>query len=380
MIARRTTIDAIRGLCLVNIFVNHLEGGHFSQISPSRLGFSDSSEIFVLLSGISTALAYSNNSDTAPFSSLVRTLWLRALRLHAFNIALVLATLAVLNLALEMLGPAGVTSGDAALLAEHGSWTMFWHAVTFRQNVGYSCVLRLYVVLMLLAPVFVRLAEWRWWAPIPPALVTWAAAGHFDLVIPNSLSGQPFTLTVLPWTLLFATGVAIGRAMKLDMPLPYNGLALALALANLAGYLIFATWVVRISPSALEWAESRNTSFWFGASKTYQSPLRVLHVLTLAYVVAAMPRAPLIRLLHQMRPDHPLCRLGRNSIVVFTIGAVASVAASETLHIASIVLADALLVKIAIEIVLIGAFIRLALCMSPRPTSSRSNAVADAVA
>lgn len=54
---RSTTIDAVRGICLVNIFVNHIENGYLTNLSPSGLGFSDSADIFVLLSGISVALA-----------------------------------------------------------------------------------------------------------------------------------------------------------------------------------------------------------------------------------------------------------------------------------------------------------------------------------
>ncbi|GJD38675.1 MULTISPECIES: OpgC domain-containing protein [Methylobacterium] len=377
MIERRTTIDAIRGLCLVNIFVNHLDGGYLFHLSPSRLGFSDSSEVFVLLSGISTSLAFSKRPHPVDVAGLVRPLWVRAMRLHTFNIALILATLALLALILEIRGPIGEVTGDAALLRDHGPWTMFWHAVTFRQTVGYSSVLRLYVVLMLIAPVLLRLAAWRWWAPIPPALITWAIAGHFDLVLPNSLSGQPFALTILPWTLLFATGIALGRAMTLDVPLPHSGSALALSLAYLATYPMLAAIVIRVSPDALEWAEHRNASFWFGASKTYQSPLRFLHVMALAYVVAAAPRAPLIRLLYRMGPDHPLSRLGRNSLLVFTVGAVAAVAVSEMLHLVRIHVTDVLAARIAIELALTGIFIRAALCLSPK--ASRPGRSAPAV-
>lgn len=53
---RYHAIDAIRGFCLVNIFITHLSTSMIKEASPSKLGFSDSAEIFVLLAGISTSI------------------------------------------------------------------------------------------------------------------------------------------------------------------------------------------------------------------------------------------------------------------------------------------------------------------------------------
>lgn len=356
---RRATIDAIRGLCLINIFVTHIENGAFARLSPSRLGFSDSSDIFVLLSGISTALA-AQQASRRRLGEMAAHLWQRAARLYAAEVILILSTLALLAAILALRGVEGVQAAETGLLRDHGLATLLWHALTLGQNVGYSCVLRLYIALMLLAPLLLRLALWRVWAPLPPAILLWALAGHCDWVVPNSLSGIPFTQTILPWTLLFTIGIVIGQGLNLGLRLPRNRWLIGLALGYLAGnilfYLLIPTW-----PAAQDWIATRNDHFWLGGSKTYQSPLRVLHVLALAYLVMAVPKAPLIRLLHQVPRDHGLARLGRRSLPIFTMSAVAAVAASELLDLAALRLNGAPVPVLLLEAALIGLFVHLAL-------------------
>lgn len=363
---RRTTIDAIRGLCLINIFVNHIQDGAVSVVSPSRLGFSDSADIFVLLSGISIALAASQASRRR-LPDIVAHLWRRAARIYAFELVIVFATLGLLAAILALRGVTGVHAEETALLRDHGFPNLLSHALTLRQTVGYSSVLRLYVALMLIAPILLRLAGWRFWAPLPPALLLWIAAGHFHLVVSNSLSGAPFALTILPWTLIFALGITIGQGLVDGVPLPRPRWLTGLALAYLVGYLVLAVVVVRLWPAAADWAATRNDVFWLGASKTYQSPLRVLHVLALAYLVMALPRAPLIRLLHQVPRDNLLVRLGRRPLPVFTAGAIGAMLASEALDLAALSLDDAWLPLLLLEAGMIALFVGIALRIGGRP-------------
>lgn len=369
---RRAMIDAIRGLCLVNIFVNHIENGAFTLLSPSRLGFSDSSDIFVLVSGISTALA-ARQASRRQFGAVAAHLWRRAAHLYAVEAILVLSTLGLLAAILTLRGVGGAQAVEIGLLRDHGTATLLWHALTLGQTVGYPCVLRLYIALMLFAPILLRLALWRVWAPLPPAILLWASAGHYGWVLPNSLSGIPFTQTILPWTLLFTIGIVVGQGMNLGLRLPCNRWIVGLALGYLAGSLAFLM-LAPLWPSAQDWIATRNDRFWFGASKTYLSPLRVLHVLALAYLVMALPKAPLIRMLHQVRRDHGLARLGRRSLQVFTIGALAAVVASELLDLAALRLNGAWFPVMLLEAALIGLFVGLALRLArPRHrTASRS--------
>ena len=360
---RIVAIDFIRGLCLINIFVNHLANGQMNRISPSRIGFSDSADIFVLLSGVSTFLAFGRLAER-PLSSLTETLWRRAGVIYLYNTGIIAGTFLVLFVTDSLLTHDGPHHPAIRLIVDHGTATVFWHALTLRQGIGFSCVLRLYVAMMLLAPVLVRLASWRWWAPLPPAVLVWAVAGHGRLVVDNSLSGDVFMLTILPWTLVFSLGIALGAAIRAGVVLPQGRLLCAVALTYLVGNVVVYTGATRIWPEVLDWANARNDVFWTGASKTYQSPLRLLHLMSLATIVTVLPNAPVIRLIHSASPRHVLCRLGRRSLEVFSFGAVACVAADEILGAVRGITGDALLPLMVLELVLIVLYVRLALVLA----------------
>jgi hypothetical protein len=91
----------------------------------------------------------------------------------------------------------------------------------------------------------------------------------------------------------------------------------------LSGPICFAV-AARISPDVLIWIESRNDSFWLGASKRLQSPLRVAYLVSLAWIFIALARAPVVRLIHGVAPDNLFCCLGRQSLKVFTTAAIAA--------------------------------------------------------
>jgi hypothetical protein len=200
-----------------------------------------------------------------------------------------------------------------------------------QQSVGFSMVLRLYVVLMLVAPAYVWLAAKRFWYPMAAAGVIWAASGHFGLVDHDRLTGELLSMNILTWQLVFASGISLGAAIVQGVPLPRSRIfAAAALLLVVVGTLLLVTGS-RISPSLGVWLETRNDFFWTGISKSYQSPLRLFYLLGLVYLVAAFPKAPVVRLLHQARPTSLLCRLGRHSLPVFAFSAVFALAIDHLL-------------------------------------------------
>ena len=70
------------------------------------------------------------------------------------------------SLLVFVVGGAGASPPNPAVtppgvMAAAGTGTWLWHVLTLGQSAGYSMVLRLYVVLMLLAPFYVALAARR---------------------------------------------------------------------------------------------------------------------------------------------------------------------------------------------------------------------------
>lgn len=332
MLKRIAAIDVIRGYCLVNIFVNHIVVGVLHRFSPSNFGLSDSADLFVFLSGLSTFLAFGK----LEFAAGVRALWARSFKLYGCNLILIGATLAALFVLAALAKSAVLQNAPQIDALGSEPWPLAaWHLLTLQQSVGLSMVLRLYVVLMLMAPLFLWLARRRWWLALPPAIGIWLLAGQLRLVDHDSLTGAPLMLSVLPWTVIFVAGLALGAALSQGVRPPRSRLLTGAALALVAGYLA-VLYALPHWPEARAWVAARDQAFWLGASKSMMSPLRMLHLLALVYLFIAFRDAPVIRLAHRARPTAFLAVLGRRSLPVFVTGAVLAEAANELLNLANL--------------------------------------------
>ncbi len=351
MSTRYHAIDAIRGFCLVNIFITHLSTSMVKEASPSKLGFSDSAEIFVLLAGVSCVLAYAPNPPARTFGDTLARVWQRALNIYLVNLIIIAMTalfaFAVWDLAAVLPGK------TVAVLTGARDDTLFY-LLTMQQSLGFSMVLRLYVLLMLVAPFYLWLASRRYWYPLVPAAAIWLIAGLFGLVESEAMTGTHLALTFLPWNLVFAVGIAIGAGMKANVALPRSPLLVAGASLMLAGTLLFLLAAVPNSQAALDWSLARNDQFLTGASKTFQSPLRVLHILALCYVMLACRHWPVIRLFHAARADGVLCKLGRNSLPVFATSAVLAVVGDTAIANAGLLGGSTGFGKVAIEVLVVA--------------------------
>jgi len=282
----------------------------------------------VFLAGVSTFLAYGN----LDFRSTVLALWRRAARLYKYNLMVIAASLVGLLAIAGLVGASAMLDANLLRVLGEGSvGKLAWNIASLQQSVGYSMVLRLYIALMLLAPVFVWLASRRWWWPLPPAVAIWVMAGRFGWGAHDSLTGAPLTLAVLPWSLVFACGLAFAAGMRQGVRPPRSPLLLGAAVAVVLSYVILLYGLPHW-PRAQAWAAARDTHFWLGSSKIHESPLRLLHFLSLVYIVAAFPTAPVIRLIHRVGRDNILVRLGRRSLPVFSFGAVYALLANEILN------------------------------------------------
>ncbi len=320
---RLIAIDAIRGFCLINIFINHVGTGLLQNFSPSRVFFFDSADAFVFLAGISSFLAYAPRAGgSGTTSHPARRIWRRAMILYLANLTLALMSVALL-LGFAMLAPnSGFAERPEAVIAEHGVWTYVRDLILMRQDVGYTVVLRVYVVLMLVAPLYVWLATIRFWWPLVPAGIVWVLAGHFGMTEYNSLTGVERSMTIFAWNLIFAAGISLGAAIRDGRQLWSNPWSLGLAAAITFALPIGTGLLARVSPDVLAWTEMRNDLFWTGASKSLQSPLRVANLIAAAYLVVAARRAPVVRLIHGAAPGNLFVVLGRKSLEVFVLGAV----------------------------------------------------------
>lgn len=240
-----------------------------------------------------------------------------------------------------------------------------------QQTVGYSAVLRLYIYLLLTSPLWLWLATRRFWYPIVPATLLWALAGHYGWVASDSLTGIRLNLTIIPWNLVFVLGIAMGAAFRQGVSLKRSKVIDTLAF----GYLILVPIVMAIgvenSRELGVWLSERNNHFWFGASKTLQSPLRLLSLICLVYVFVAHRDAPIIRLFYRIDIDHFLCRLGRRSLDVFVVGALLAIINEWSLWALLTIQSPALrtISCFMCEVTFIVAGVRIMLLVADRPHS-----------
>lgn len=306
-VQREQRIDLLRGLCLLLIFVGHAEFS-FSEGLQNARGFSDASEIFVVLAGISAVLAYFKRGEGPSF---VRP-WRRAGRLYSVHMLLfVLKALAAGALI-------AIASPYALPLDMNGFWADPLGRLPGVLSLTYLTynldILPMYMALLIIAPFAMWLHQRAPIALIALSGLVWLAAGLGHLNLPNDAVAlgvwffDPFS-----WQILLVFGILLGMRIKAGKPmLPYHPLVfwpavafclVAMPVAYLAHFEMIAT------PFGSHYHEV--------VSKTNVGPLRLLNVAALLYVlwnlrvVEGAAHAPSLSLLRAA---------GRHSLAVFATG------------------------------------------------------------
>ena len=113
-----SAVDFWRGFALVTIFINHIPGNVFSQLTHKAISLSDSAELFVFLAGWSLRHIVGRPEDPRPTSELIFRLSGRALTLYA-------AQLTITMIAIAMLAAASRILDNPLLLEWHNAAAVF---------------------------------------------------------------------------------------------------------------------------------------------------------------------------------------------------------------------------------------------------------------
>ncbi|HEY8564743.1 MAG TPA: OpgC domain-containing protein [Beijerinckiaceae bacterium] len=313
-------VDFWRGFALVSIFVNHVPGNVFEGFTHKNVSISDAAEIFVFLAGWSLALATTNPKGWDSARRVVLRLLSRLVEVYR-------AQLVTTAIALAMVAGAAVILDNPLFLEWHNAGPVFAdpvHAtvgwVLMTHQLGYFNILPLYVVLLALAPPFVLLARRH------AGLALLASSSLYLYCLVNEISlptwptegtwfFNPFT-----WQFLLMLGYVAAATLR-DRP-ALQSLAKRLQSIAIAGVLLAA---------ALTWVDWRPDPFsvpeprlLFLFDKGYLSPARLLHVLLL---VLAFQGAFAHIARHAPTLADQFSALGRNSLAVFSVGSILSLAA-----------------------------------------------------
>lgn len=309
--ARRDTIDFWRGFILCTIFVNHIPGNAFEKLTFKNFGFSDSSEAFVFISGLSLSLAYGTRFVAGEGLSVTRSLARRVVRLYAVHIGL-----SVLGVAIFAVGAA--LTLDADIMQVHGRDLVvddpvaaLLGLVSLGHQFGYFNILPLYVLLVALAPVLLWLARISRPLMLGVSFATYAASRLSGLNVPSWPMRGTWFFDPFTWQLLMAIGLAVGLGSRRAWPRPVHRVVLGLSALVVAAAMMCSTDAFSLWPGLNEAVRG-----WVDVDKTTLGMGRVVHFLALAYLVAALRLAPAMRNALWYKP---LCLIGSHGLATFAL-------------------------------------------------------------
>lgn len=317
--SRDPRVDFFRGMALIFIFIDHIPDNAWAYATLKNFGFADASEVFVLLSGYSAALAYGLGSREGPLNPSFRRAIRRAGEIYLWHLLIFAVSAALLFTAAEVFADRDYVHNIwlQNLQTDPVTWTAKALMLTYQPN--QMNILPLYVALMLWFPVMLILFRRGIGVALSVSFLIWAAANYYKINLPANAPGYGWFFNPLAWQLLFTTGAA---AAVLGNRHHITGRDGALALAGL--YVLFsfvyaAPWV------PISWLPNATllpADFILQVSKPDLSAWRFLHVLALAYLAGSLipPHTPW---LHQ-GPARIISLCGRNAIEIFALGTLLS--------------------------------------------------------
>ena len=319
MVRQANPVDFWRGLALIFIFVNHIPGNYFSRFTHASYSLSDSADLFVFLAGWGMRLMAGTREKR-------QSTWYLVLRLGGRTVTLYAAQIMLTMIALAMLAGFALLLGNPLLLEWHNAAAVFHDPVTthvglamLTHQLGYFDILPLYVVLMIMAPGLAVIDRFAPHVLLPLSLLVYALTLTFQISVPTwPVEGQWF-FNPLAWQLLFVLGFVLARDDGVGTWVQRHIVAIRwvsvpIVLAALA-FVLSGWW-----PDPTRFPQPR---LFFLIDKSFMTPPRLIQFLALIAVMSAT--YPYIRRYASHLVDF-LSMLGRNSLYVFCVGSILSLA------------------------------------------------------
>lgn len=318
MVRQANAIDFWRGFALVTIFVNHIPGIYFDRFTHRNISISDSAELFVFLAGWALRLLVEKHEAQSDVPLMAR-LGARAVTIYA-------AQLLIISIAVAMLAAAATYYDNPLILEWHNAAAVFYDPlrahiglVMLTHQLGYFDILPLYVVLMAMSPLIVAIHRHaRAWL-LPLSLSLYLSALVLRLSLPTWPTDGHWFFNPLAWQLIFVLGFELAAGTGIG----------SLARRHLSALRIVAVPIVIAGAVMVQWpwfpdpTRMPEPKLLFIAQKTYLTPIRLVHflaaiaIMSVAYPFIARPLPWLASF---------LAMLGRNSLNVFCVGSLSSLA------------------------------------------------------
>jgi hypothetical protein len=334
---RDLRIDAVRGIALWWLLLDHIPNNIGTWLTPRNYGFSDAAEIFMFVSGVTCALAYGKAWRCEGWTGLIGRTLRRSWDIYVAFLLLTLASAILIHLVGD--GRCADASNTRILLDQPGA-TLTRAAILQYRPVN-TDVLPIFVLLHL------SFAPLLWLLLRIPNLTLGASLALYVLVrvfgwtVPAWPSSH-WAFNPLAWQLLVVLGA--WWMIHGDRVQPWVRSRPALVLAVL--YLLFSLTIAlswRIEP--LEALIPQTLAhLLYPTDKSNLDPLRLLHFLAIAVLAAwliprnwRMLKTPVMR---------SAIRCGQNSLPIYCLGVLLAFAS----HIVLLNISNGLAMQIALSV------------------------------
>jgi hypothetical protein len=314
---RDLRLDAFRGLALWFICLDHIPDNVVAWLTLRNYGFSDTTEVFVFVSGYTCMLAYGGALREQGWLTTVTRALRRGWEIYVAFLLLLIAYLAVV----------WAVGGGSRYLDETNTAIFFENPGTaivraaFMQYTPVNTdVLPTFVLLHLAFPGLLWLLIRNFAVALAASLLLYLLVQAFGWNLPAWPQGQWF-FNPLAWQALFVFGAwyaneGAGRLRTIAQ----SRAALVLAMLYLAFSLAVAlSWQFKVLEGFVPDALSK---LIYPVDKSNLSPLRLLHFLALAIVVVRLTERKRHSL---MKPwITAMIRCGENSLAMYCFGVLLS--------------------------------------------------------
>jgi hypothetical protein len=307
---RDLRLDACRGVALWFIFINHIPDNAFGWLTLRNYGFSDTSEVFVFVSGYTCMLAYGGALRSQGWPTIVARSLRRGVEIYAAFLLLLIGYFALIWVA----GSRYFDDTNTRLFFENPGSALI-HAVVLQYMPVNTDILPTFALLHLAFPLVLWLLIRNAAVALALSFLLYLMVQLFSWHVP-AWRGSEWYFNPLAWQFLFVFGAwyAAAGARRLTA-IVWSRVTLWVALIYLAfGLVVVLSW--RIEP--LKWLiPDVVPGLIYPIDKSHLSPLRLVHFLALAIVVSRL-------LPHDwhglMKPwMTAMIRCGENSLAVFCL-------------------------------------------------------------
>ncbi len=304
---RDPRVDVLRGAALLMIFADHVPPDLLNHVTLHAYGFCDAAEVFVLLAGYSSMIAYGRAFERDGTGQALRKIAARCAKIYLFQLGLLLFTMAAVELWTRY---TGLKPGVIAPMLRAPVQGLA-HAVMLQALPSYLDILPLYVLLLAAFPLLYGLLRLHIWLGLGASALLWFVAGQVPaLNLPNWMDGKGWYFDPFAWQFLFAIGAVLSlRAAAGGGALPRRRWLVAAAIAYLVlAFFQGAPWN--------DWNMADHKLFAMASpDKSTLAWPRIVDILALLYLVLSSERA--LRLCAS-RWLQPLNACGRHSLEVFS--------------------------------------------------------------